>query len=243
MCTTGRGLSPAHFEPRAFATLYPSNHPSNLANLIRQVLLLIPFESHDMFRAMWYLRHLPIFFGPVQLSLDKEHEMRFRDELLGGISDWELDAALRLVILGYMLSTKSRGACLIFDAAWRQVFDIPIQALVRLEHLATQILNRDLSISEQQWEQWLAYLHTFQLPPSPQTTQQIIPVIQSAVIGQELERLLQHAQSTEHSRYREPGRHHTMPVPAVPATRRRSSALRAPVHHRLSGNLTSGHWI
>jgi len=152
---------------------------------------------------VWYLSRLPCFFGPVHLSPNREVESDFRDELLGRGRNWELHAAFRLVVLGCMLATQSRGHRRILNEAWSQFSQLPIPDLNRLEFLAKHLLDHDLAVADQQWEEWLAYLIAYHLPPSPPISQHafapsVYPHVRpSTVVGDELGRLLKQAHSPE----------------------------------------------
>ncbi|KAI9001101.1 hypothetical protein BD414DRAFT_406181 [Trametes punicea] len=181
VCTTGMHLPPEYAQPTAFVKHYSSSPPSHLASSVHSMLLSTLLQPSAIFLALWYIVRLPIFFGPVGLTTEHEKEIRFRAVLLGEAhlgTDREIIEAyapFRLVLLGCMLANKwlddhtfsNKTWCsfsIVVSTSWADhpsrhtISNVPIRALNRLEALALDIFQYDLSITPEQWSSWLAEL-------------------------------------------------------------------------------------
>ncbi|KAH9899963.1 hypothetical protein C8Q73DRAFT_743787 [Cubamyces lactineus] len=164
VCTTGMRLPPQYAQPMAFAKHYPSSPPSHLASSIHSMLLSTLLQPSDIFLALWYIIRLPVFFGPVGLTSGQEKEIRFRAELLGEAhlgTDREMIEAyapFRLVLLGCMLANKWLDDHTFSNKTWHTISNVPVRSLNKLEALALDIFQYDLSITPQQWSSWLSEL-------------------------------------------------------------------------------------
>ncbi|KAI0353567.1 hypothetical protein OH77DRAFT_1438015 [Trametes cingulata] len=182
VCTTGMGLPSEYAQPmyvdtprrtvsqlttplyRAFAKHYPSHPPSHLASSIHSMLLSTLLQPSAIFLALWYIVRLPVFFGPVGLTAEHEKEIRFRAELLGDAhigTDREMIEAyapFRLVLLGCMLANKWLDDHTFSNKTWHTISNVPVRSLNRLESLALDIFQYDLSITPQRWSGWLSEL-------------------------------------------------------------------------------------
>ncbi|OCH92903.1 hypothetical protein OBBRIDRAFT_392435 [Obba rivulosa] len=207
MCTTGLGLSSSYVQPSAFVKHYPSNPPSHLATSINSMLLSTLLQPSAIFLAIWYIKRLPIFFGPVNLLPGQRREMRFRAELLGeAYMNYDRDAVetyapFRLVLLGCMLANKWLDDHTFSNKTWHSISNVPIQSLNRLESLALELFDYHMSITPQEWEDWLSYLTAYHLSlSSPAFPQPISRPSTSphTIIRKALESLLQ-AKVTGHT--------------------------------------------
>ncbi|KAL7282337.1 hypothetical protein ACG7TL_003807 [Trametes sanguinea] len=163
-CTTGMHLPAEYAQPMAFVKHYPSTPPNHLASSIHSMLLSTLLQPSAIFLSLWYIVRLPVFFGPVGLTPEHEKEIRFRAELLGEAhlgTDREMIEAyapFRLVLLGCMLANKWLDDHTFSNKTWHTISNVPIRSLNKLEALALDIFQYDLSISQQQWSDWLSEL-------------------------------------------------------------------------------------
>ena len=162
------------------------------------MLLSTLLQPSAIFLALWYIVRLPVFFGPVGLNSEHIKEMRFRAELLGeahlgtGREHIEAYAPFRLILLGCMLANKWLDDHTFSNKTWyvssigcniptefaltvlrrHTISNVPIHNLNRLEALALDIFQYDLSITPRQWADWLgdlmAYHQTLSSPMFPQ---------------------------------------------------------------------------
>lgn len=132
-----------------------------------------------MFLALWYIARLPTSFigqypGPEQIK-----ETHFRRTLLGDetILDREMmeaNAPFRLAVVGCMLANKWLDDHTFSNKTWSLILflliqciklicrhtisNVPIRLLNRLESLALDIFDYDLSVPPADWSYWLAHL-------------------------------------------------------------------------------------
>ncbi|KAI1795146.1 hypothetical protein LXA43DRAFT_65987 [Ganoderma leucocontextum] len=178
VCTTGLRLSPEYAQPTAFIKHYPSSPPIHLITSTHSMLLSTLLQPSAIFLALWYIVRLPVFFGPVGLGPEHAKEMRFRAELLGDAhlgTDREVIEAyapFRLILLGCMLANKWLDDHTFSNKTWHTISNVPIRSLNRLEALALDIFQYDLSITTEQWSTWMsdvmAYHQTLSSPMFPQ---------------------------------------------------------------------------
>ncbi|KAI0832328.1 hypothetical protein BC628DRAFT_1406818 [Trametes gibbosa] len=164
VCTSGMRLSPDYAQPTAFAKHYTACPPNHLASSVHSMLLSTLLQPSAIFLALWYIVRLPVFFGPVGLTPEHEKEIRFRAELLGEAhlgADREMIEAyapFRLVLLGCMLANKWLDDHTFSNKTWHTISNVPVRSLNRLESLALDIFQYDLSITPQEWTRWLSEL-------------------------------------------------------------------------------------
>ncbi|KAK7060244.1 hypothetical protein VNI00_001009 [Paramarasmius palmivorus] len=164
VCTTGSNLPP--FVPRP--TLSPTkvhavSPPSYLATSVHSLLLSTLLQPSAIFLALWYIIKLPVYFGNVGLTADHVKELRFRLALLGDGRDREAEnnAPFRVIVLGCMLANKWLDDHTFSNKTWHSISNIPVQTLNKLESLALDIFSYDLSISSQEWSQWLSHVMSY----------------------------------------------------------------------------------
>ncbi|CDO71307.1 hypothetical protein BN946_scf184908.g64 [Trametes cinnabarina] len=163
-CTAGMHLPAEYAQPMAFVKHYPRVPPAHLASSVHSMLLSTLLQPSAIFLALWYIVRLPIFFGPVGLTPEHEKEIRFRAELLGEAhlgtdrETIEAYAPFRLVLLGCMLANKWLDDHTFSNKTWHTISNVPIRSLNKLEALALDIFQYDLSITPQQWSDWLSEL-------------------------------------------------------------------------------------
>ncbi|KZT12540.1 uncharacterized protein LAESUDRAFT_640316 [Laetiporus sulphureus 93-53] len=165
VCTTGMSLPSAYAQPRAFVKHYSSTPPSHLASATHSMLLSTLLQPSAIFLATRFIIRLPVFFGPVNLNRE-EHakEIRFRNELLGephmshDRDAIESYAPFRLILLGCMLANKWLDDHTFSNKTWHTISNVPVQSLNKLEALALDIFRYNLSISVQDWNDWLSKL-------------------------------------------------------------------------------------
>lgn len=177
-CTTGMRLPQEYAQPFAFAKEYPTAPPSHLAAATHSMLLSTLLQPSAVFLALWYIVRLPVFFGPVGLTAEHGKEMRFRAELLGEAhlgtdrDIIEAYAPFRLILLGCMLANKWLDDHTFSNKTWHTISNVPIRSLNHLESLALEIFQYDLSITPEQWADWLGdlmgYHQTLSSPMFPQ---------------------------------------------------------------------------
>ncbi|KAI0650346.1 hypothetical protein C8Q79DRAFT_902340 [Trametes meyenii] len=164
VCTTGMRLPAEYAQPNAFVKHYPIAPPTHLSSSIHSMLLSTLLQPSAIFLAMWYIVRLPVFFGPVGLTLEHSKEIDFRAELLGeahlGIDREMIEAyaPFRLVLLGCMLANKWLDDHTFSNKTWHTISNVPVRSLNKLEALALDIFQYDLSIARQQWSNWLSEL-------------------------------------------------------------------------------------
>ncbi|KAH9918244.1 uncharacterized protein BXZ73DRAFT_53102 [Epithele typhae] len=178
VCTTGMRLPPVYAQPGAFFKHYPSSPPSHLISSTHSMLLSTLLQPSAVFLALWYIVRLPVFFGPVGLGPEHVKEMRFRAELLGEAhlgadrDMIEAYAPFRLILLGCMLANKWLDDHTFSNKTWHTISNVPIRSLNRLEALALDIFQYDLSIAPLDWTDWLsdimAYHQALSSPMFPQ---------------------------------------------------------------------------
>ncbi|KAF8974648.1 hypothetical protein BDZ97DRAFT_1947510 [Flammula alnicola] len=180
VCTTGFSLPPAFTQPSMNAGPYVTAAPSYLAPSIHSLLLSTLLQPSAVLLAVWYIVRLPVYFGAAPLNMEFAKERAFRAALLGdGYAGFETDtseasAAFRLVVLGCMLANKWLDDHTFSNKTWHSISNIPIQTLNKLESLTLDIFSYDLSISSQQWSQWLAHVMSYHMSLSSPTYPQPI---------------------------------------------------------------------
>lgn len=84
--------------------------PTYLASSIRSLFMSTLLQPTAMVLAVWYIVHLPVYFGPVAFDSTQLKESVFRAELFGRNPHErminEQQAPFRLVLLGCMLANK-----------------------------------------------------------------------------------------------------------------------------------------
>ena len=139
-----------------------------------------------MLLALWYIVRLPVHFNALPLGEEFMKEKAFRVALLGEAdlgSDHETletNTPFRLVVLGCMLANKWLDDHTFSNKTWyvyisslfvhqlifltrHSISNVPIHMLNKLESLTLDIFSYDLSISSQQWSQWLAHVISYHL--------------------------------------------------------------------------------
>ncbi|KAJ3776668.1 hypothetical protein FB446DRAFT_784972 [Lentinula raphanica] len=178
VCTTGANVPPSVGKarlssPKAYAAAPPAYFASSIHSLLLSTLL----QPSAIFLALWYIVRLPVSFGVLSLSSDHTKELRFRIALLGehqGLDKDAMDhsAPFRLVVLGCMLANKWLDDHTFSNKTWHSISNVPITVLNKLESLALDIFAYDLSISSNDWSDWLAhvmsYHHSLSSPSHPQ---------------------------------------------------------------------------
>ncbi|KAI0677155.1 hypothetical protein C8Q78DRAFT_70737 [Trametes maxima] len=205
VCTTGMRLPAEYAQPNAFVKHYPTSPPSHLASSIHSMLLSTLLQPSAIFLAMWYIVRLPVFFGPVGLTPEHSKEIDFRAELLGeahlGIDREMIEAyaPFRLVLLGCMLANKWLDDHTFSNKTWHTISNIPVRSLNKLEALALDIFQYDLSVTPQQWSNWLSellgYHASLSSPMFPQPISR--PSTSPHVIVRQAIEMLVNAQDTE----------------------------------------------
>ncbi|GBE79651.1 hypothetical protein BKA93DRAFT_275470 [Sparassis latifolia] len=166
VCTTGTSLPPV-YQPTAYTKHYSSMPPSHLASSTHAMLLSTLLQPSAVYLALWYIVHLPVFFGPTGLGSQNGVANRFVAEFLGeGRMSLDQDAIeayapFRLILLGCMLANKWLDDHTFSNKTWHTISHVPVQSLNRLESLALDLFDYDLSISPQQWSDWLSHLLSY----------------------------------------------------------------------------------
>ncbi|KAG7097254.1 hypothetical protein E1B28_004620 [Marasmius oreades] len=177
-CTTGSNV-PSFItrSPISPTKPYPASPPSYLSTSVHSLLLSTLLQPSVVFLALWYIVKLPVFFGAVSLNVDNVKELWFRLGLLGERHSpdrdvMEANAPFRLIVLGCMLANKWLDDHTFSNKTWNTISNLPVQSLNKLESLALDIFHYDLSISPNEWSQWLSHLMSYHLslssPSHPQ---------------------------------------------------------------------------
>ena len=175
---------------------YAVKPPSDLMPSIHSLLLSTLLQPSAVLLAVWYIVRLPVYFGAAPLSPEFAKEKKFRAALLGdGYAGFETgaseaSAAFRLVVLGCMLANKWLDDHTFSNKTWyvtysccyhvtkfiyrHSISNISIQTLNRIEALTLDIFSYDLSISSQQWSQWLTHVMSYHISLSSPTFPQPI---------------------------------------------------------------------
>lgn len=153
--------------------------PAYLAPRIQSILLATLLQPSAVFLALWYIVRLPVYLEAP--GGENAKVTAFRSAFLDGsrsLFDHEATEntpLLRLVVLGFMLANKwlddhtfsNKTWCVAFNLIYslityyfyrHSISNIPIQTLNTLESCALDIFAYDLSISNEQWSQWLAHV-------------------------------------------------------------------------------------
>jgi hypothetical protein len=107
---------------------------------------------------------LPVYFGAAPLGAELAKAAAFQAAFLGDCpTPHEAEtnnhnAPLRLVVLGFMLANKWLDDHTFSNKTWHTISSIPVQTLNALESRALDTFSYDLSISNQEWTQWIAHL-------------------------------------------------------------------------------------
>ncbi|CCL99447.1 uncharacterized protein FIBRA_01465 [Fibroporia radiculosa] len=180
VCTTGMSLSSSHTGMSSIRE-YSTAPPTHLATSTHSMLLSTLLQPSAIFLALWYIVRLPVFFGPVNLDRERHgKEIRFRAELLGEAHlSFDRDvidsyAPFRLILLGCMLANKWLDDHTFSNKTWHTISNVPIRSLNRLESLALDIFQYDLSISTPEWTDWLSHLLAYHTSLRSQTCPQPI---------------------------------------------------------------------
>lgn len=180
ICTTGFSLPPAFTVASMNAGPYAVKPPSDLVPSIHSLLLSTLLQPSAVLLAIWYIVRLPVYFGAAPLSPEFPKERAFRAALLGdGYAGFETgasdaSAAFRLVVLGCMLANKWLDDHTFSNKTWHSISNISVQTLNKIEALTLDIFSYDLSISSQQWSQWLSHAMSYHTSLSSPTFPQPI---------------------------------------------------------------------
>ncbi|PPR03843.1 hypothetical protein CVT26_000841 [Gymnopilus dilepis] len=166
VCTTGFSLPPAFVQPSINAGPYAVAAPSYLAPAVHSLLLSTLLQPSAVFLSIWYIVRLPVYFGSAPLAPEFIKENAFRAALLDADAGLERDtveasAAFRLVVLGCMLANKWLDDHTFSNKTWHSISNVPVQTLNKLESLALDIFRYDLSISSQQWSEWVSHIFSY----------------------------------------------------------------------------------
>ncbi|EIM88475.1 uncharacterized protein STEHIDRAFT_95696 [Stereum hirsutum FP-91666 SS1] len=152
--------------------------PTYLASSIRSLFMSTLLQPTAIVLAVWYIVHLPVYFGPVSFSSAQQKETLFRAELFGYHPHErmhnEQQAPYRLVLLGCMLANKWLDDHTFSNKTWHTISNVPIQSLNRLEACALEVFSHDLSVSPEAWSKWLQ--HTLAGHISSSTSSQPQPI-------------------------------------------------------------------
>lgn len=163
-CCTGFSL-PAVFSRPANVVKHRSSYsPSYLPSAVHSLLLSTLLQPSAVFLALWYIARLPVYYDAAALSADYVKESRFRTALLGNSVDQEAtesSAPFRLIVLGCMLANKWLDDHTFSNKTWHTISNVPICTLNKLESLALDIFNYDLSVPSDDWSQWLLHLVSY----------------------------------------------------------------------------------
>ncbi|KAF9534924.1 hypothetical protein CPB83DRAFT_755408 [Crepidotus variabilis] len=190
VCTTGFDLPPAFTQVGLNSRTYSAAPPNFLTPGVQNLLLATLLQPSAVFLAMWYIARLPVYFGAAPMGAEFSKEAAFRVALFGeDQSGYEREALensapIRLVVLGFMLANKwlddhtfsnktwfviDQTCCTLrhllipIDSDRHSISSIPGPTLNRLESLALDIFSYDLSISNQQWSQWLGHVMSYHI--------------------------------------------------------------------------------
>ncbi|PPQ92340.1 hypothetical protein CVT25_008690 [Psilocybe cyanescens] len=169
VCTTGFSLPSAFARPAMNAGAFAVSVPDYLAPSIHSLLLSTLLQPSAVFLAVWYIARLPVYFAAAPLGEEFVKENAFRAALLGdgnGVLEHrsaDESPAFRMVVLGCMLANKWLDDHTFSNKTWHSISNIAVQTLNSLESLALDIFNYDLSISNQQWSQWLSHVLSYHL--------------------------------------------------------------------------------
>ncbi|THH20149.1 hypothetical protein EW146_g1159 [Bondarzewia mesenterica] len=134
-----------------------SNHAYQLAvNCIRTVLLNTLLPRTVVFLALWYSTRLPLSPTSVVYSKDVARS-RFQHTLKSEARTIE-DYFTKTFLVGLMIAEKWLNDNAYGLKAWGQVTGISRSILKSLEISALSVLNHDLRISANEWQQWLGHL-------------------------------------------------------------------------------------
>lgn len=176
---------------------YAVKPPGDLVPSIHSLLLSTLLQPSAVLLAVWYIVRLPVYFGAVPLSPEFAKERTFRAALLGDEYagfETEASATFRLVVLGCMLANKWLDDHTFSNKTWyvtyssyryhvakssifiyrHSISNIPVQNLNKIEAVTLDIFSYDLSISSQQWSQWLAHVMSYHISLSSPTFPQPI---------------------------------------------------------------------
>ncbi|KAF8803818.1 hypothetical protein BYT27DRAFT_6720568 [Phlegmacium glaucopus] len=169
VCTTGLSLPSAFSQSSVNPGHYAATPPSYLAASIHSLLLSTFLQPSAVLLALWYIVRLPVHFNALPLGEEFMKEKAFRVALLGDTdigSDretLETNTPFRLVVLGCVLANKWLDDHTFSNKTWHSISNVPIHTLNKLESLTLDIFSYDLSISSQQWSQWLAHVISYHL--------------------------------------------------------------------------------
>lgn len=158
VCTTGYSLSPTFKQTSSNAPRYASETPSHLAPCIQSTLLATLLQPSAIYLSLWYMVRLPVYFGAAPLGAEFTKAAAFQAAFLGDCQtshEREHNAPLRLIVLGFMLANKWLDDHTFSNKTWHTISSIPVQTLNALESRALDTFSYDLSISNQEWTQWL----------------------------------------------------------------------------------------
>ncbi|KAJ4472210.1 hypothetical protein J3R30DRAFT_1054070 [Lentinula aciculospora] len=167
-CTTGTNVPSFIAIARPSSSkIYTLTPPSYLATSIHSLLLSTLLQPSAIFLALWYIIRLPVSFGAITIGVDRSKESRFRVVLFGENDGSERDAdntaPFRLIVLGCMLANKWLDDHTFSNKTWHSISNVPIQTLNKLESLALDIFAYDLSISSNDWSDWLSHVMSYHL--------------------------------------------------------------------------------
>ncbi|EIN10792.1 hypothetical protein PUNSTDRAFT_64742 [Punctularia strigosozonata HHB-11173 SS5] len=172
VCTTGMDLRPVFVVPSGHSKQQATLPPSHLVARVRSLLLSTLLQPSAVFLSLWYIVKFPVFFGQVTIGPEFFRETRFRMELekLLGTGTYaaergtaELEAAYRVILLGFMFANKWLDDHTFSNKTWHSISNVPIVEINRLELLALDVLDHDLSITPRAWTKWLSHIADYHM--------------------------------------------------------------------------------
>ncbi|TFK74418.1 hypothetical protein BDN72DRAFT_759726 [Pluteus cervinus] len=166
VCTTGLSLPSLFAQPSYPSMPFP---PAHLATSIHSLLLSTLLQPSAVILAIWYIVRLPVYFSGAELPEQYLKESVFRHALFENLDQDGIEANVpfRLVVLGCMLANKWLDDHTFSNKTWHTISNIHISTLNRLEFLALEIFQHNLSISPAEWTEWLTHIISYHMSLAP----------------------------------------------------------------------------
>ncbi|KAF8665689.1 hypothetical protein AX16_000142 [Volvariella volvacea WC 439] len=164
VCTTGLSLPPSFNRPVVNVGLLYRFPPSHLSASVHKLLLATLLQPSAVILSLWYISKLPVLFDMLDMPQSSSKELAFRELWLTGCDRDGVDnAPFRIIVLGFILANKWLDDHTFSNKTWHTITGIPVAVINKLELMALEIFNHNLSISDKDWAHWLDHVMSYHM--------------------------------------------------------------------------------
>ncbi|KZS97750.1 hypothetical protein SISNIDRAFT_493055 [Sistotremastrum niveocremeum HHB9708] len=171
--TQGLSLPSTHVCSDTFVETFPTEPHKYLAESIHSVFLSTLIQPSVVILALQYISRLPVHLGLRRTTQGTVHE--FRKLYIGdvisenralGFSNATY-ASFKLFVIAVILSNKVLDDHVFTLKTWTEVSGISLDVLNKLEWLSLDLLSHELSLSPQEWGNWVHDLSRYHRSLAP----------------------------------------------------------------------------